>query len=163
MGNRQGNKCHRCGSLMLKPNYDDGPMHCMVCGAQGDMPTCTKPLRSKHDITNFKGAHPATIYMARYRRGTTHTVDDRLAEKVVRYRLTSGPHGSTYPALAVECPWCAKLIVEHSWHVTRRRSRKGGALGYASAPVVEEYSMYIDCPTRHAFTMICDNGNYYWR
>ena len=109
--------------MMFKPNYDDGPMHCMVCGAQGDTPIRTKPLRSKHDITNFKGAHPATIYMARYRRGTTHTVDDRLAEKVVRYRLTSGPHGSTYPALAVACPWGAKVIVAHSWQVTRRRSR----------------------------------------
>lgn len=147
---RQGVECHRCGSLMVVPAYDDTPIYCIVCGEQGDM-IPQQPTHYSHngyDLTDFTNTNLVTIYIARYR-----GIGDAngLREQVVRYRMTHGDKQTSLPALVVECPWCKEVTVAQTWHRLKTRGRG------------DERSMYIECTTRHTFTMVCEDGDYYWR
>ncbi len=149
---RQGVECHRCGSRMYNPSHDDDPMYCIVCGAQGDMlpPQPIRYSRNGYDLTDFTNTNLATIYIARY--DGTGAYANGLREQVVRYRMTHGDKHTSLPALAVECPWCKEVTVAQTWHRLNTRGRG------------DARSMYIECTTRHTFSMVCaDDGNYYWR
>ena len=141
------NKCPRCGSLMVTPNYDDEPMYCMVCGAQGDM----RPTNNVH--ANSKERTSSYAHTARYSAKEGHRKGE-LKHKTVRYRLAYANRNTPLPALVMECPWCGAVSRSNIWSSPRRRYGQ----------VTNEREMYVECPSHHTYSMVCDaDGEYYWR
>jgi DNA-directed RNA polymerase subunit M/transcription elongation factor TFIIS len=138
-------RCPRCGSLMVAPSYDDEGMYCITCGTQGDVPTPTH--RNYTPISKL-------IHTARYRAKKGHRNNNGVKHLTVRYRMAYGDRNSPMPALVVECPWCGGVTKGVTWSAPRRESTR--SLG--------EREMFVECPSNHTYSMVCDaDGDYYWR
>ena len=150
--------CPRCDSRMIYPRFDDDPMYCMVCGAQGDMPPPSKTTK----FSETKGGKAArsrsssTIHTARYRGAEGGPRFKGMESMTVRYRMTHADRQIPLPALIVACPWCGGVTRSQSWAAPK-------SAGRWRASSTERY-MYIECPSSHTYSMVCDaSGDYYWR
>ena len=150
-------KCPRCSSRMIIPRYNDEPMYCMVCGAQGDTAPPT-PKTTKYSETQAgqaaKVRASTTYHTARYREVRDGPPPKELRHMIVRYRLAHGDRQLAFPALIVECPWCGGSTQSQAWAAPRREY---------NSRATERY-MYIECPSKHTYSIGCDaSGEYYWR
>ena len=145
-----GAACPRCGSLMLTPSYDDEPMYCLVCGAQGAWPLATSVFRKAHK------ARVSSTQTARYNSVNNWPGNKKLQHLTVKYRMTFGEqHGpNPMPALIVECPWCGGVTKSQDWMTSRK----------LVGDTYSERYLYLVCPSEHTYSIICnEDGDYYWR
>ena len=141
--------CPRCKSHMIDPRYNDEPMYCLVCGAQGDMPPTTTNVHTIKTRTS-------TTHTARYRSYSSWPGNNKLKQLTVKYRMTfATPQGiNPMPALILECPWCGGVTKSQVW--TARSKLVGDKYS--------ERAMNIVCPSKHSYSIVCnEEGDYYWR
>ena len=113
-------------------------------------------------FTNVKGkkatrSRASTVtHTARYKEAKGKAGNPVLKDRTLRYRLAHRwEHDEgAFPALLLECPYCGSETLSQKWVKSK----------WDTSRATMERFMYIECPSNHRYSMVCDsNGNYYWR
>jgi len=129
---------------MVAPSYDDEGMYCPVCGEHVDVP----PTHTT------QGSKTRTTHTARYRARGRHDEVNGLRHLTVRYMLAFADRSSPMPALIMKCPWCGGVTKSRTWAQPKREINRS----------LSEREMFVECPSNHTYSMVCDaDGDYYWR